>query len=345
MDKWYLSDNGDVNGPFNIADVETLVSKNSDLYGWNPSFNHWLPVVQINEFESFLPQDKESNKVSKDLIDKFVSKKRDLNKKINLIDNSVESTTKSLGLFEKEIADYKELTKNLNADVQDNIAPLEKKYNTVKKQLGELQKAAEIAKQEIDDVVKEFGDLVLSKTSNRSEAFAELAEVTATVTGITKDKVSIESNEVDEVIPSVQPIKNVASNVSDDSVITKDQPTSLEKAAQLNQTIEKPVDTKDVQPEEVVETPQVGASTIGPEKKGFSDVKNKLKSVFGNSKPEPTETKSLSEQMMQLEKGTVSEVEEDEEIVFIDSDVEPETNSVEETPGDEKKKRRRRRRF
>ena len=103
MDKWYISDNGRVAGPLNIDDVQRLIAKNSDVYGWNPSYSHWLPVIKINELKEFLPQDHSSDQVSKELIDKFVNRKRDLNKKTALINSSIELTVEKMVLFEQEI--------------------------------------------------------------------------------------------------------------------------------------------------------------------------------------------------------------------------------------------------
>ena len=110
MDKWYISDNGRVAGPLNVNDVQRLIAKNSDLYGWNPSFSHWLPIEKIQELKGFLPEDYSSDRISKELIDRFVTKKRDLNKKTALINASIEATVQKMAIFEEEISNYKTLT-------------------------------------------------------------------------------------------------------------------------------------------------------------------------------------------------------------------------------------------
>ena len=344
MKKWYLSENGEVNGPFSIDDVKTLVLKNNELYGWNPSFSHWLPAVKIREFRTFLPEDKVSHQVSKDLIDKFVSKKKDLNKKVDLIDDSIQRTLKSMLTFEHEIADYKDLTVNLNAEVKDNILPLERKYNSVKRHLSDLQKAAEIAKKEIEDVVKEFGELVVNKsTDNSKDLFDSYDESNDS------DKQKVAEADVLPISaqPAAQPVKSVVKNISEDPVVVKSSPSVVSKKYQTaipaaaavtshpfdqrGQTANKP-ETITSSISNTQSDSQSNTQSIGAEKKGFS---NKLKSVFGSNKTQDNVPDSMSEQLMQLEKEVI---EEDEDIVIIDSDSSSNAEDL-------KKKTRRRRRF
>lgn len=350
MEKWYLSENGNVNGPFGVKDVQSLVSKNSDLYGWNPSLSYWLPVTKIQEFQEFLPADQSSSQVSKELIDKFVNKKRDLIKKTTLIDQSIQQTTKTLTLYENEINQYKELTKALSPEVQDNIEPLEKKYNAINKQLTDLKRAAEISKQEIDDVVREFGDLILNKATENIEDIDELTPVN------TKNEegrsVSLNEVDVDEPIPSVEPTKNVAENNTDDSVITSSTnfvPQSNNKSNDLtSKSTEHPFDQSAVEAGKADTERKVEPAP----KKGFT---NKLKSVFSQHNTNEDVPDKLSDQLLKLEKEVIEEVEDDEEVVFIDSELSPDalvqadsTKVAEESEvvdSEPKKKRRRRRRF
>lgn len=198
MKKWYLSEDGNVSGPFSIDDVQTRVSKNNNLYGWNPTYSHWLPVIKIPEFKAFLSEVKSQDQVSKELVDKFINKKIDLNKKTALIDSSIVSTIESISRFEKEIVDYKELTENLAPGVKDNIEPLEKKYNSLNNQLIELEKAAEISRNEFSQVEGEFSELLLSKTALNYDDLSKLGLSKAS--SPSKNKVT--SSPINEVITS-----------------------------------------------------------------------------------------------------------------------------------------------
>jgi hypothetical protein len=326
MEKWYLSDNGKVNGPYSIDEIQSLVAKNNDLYGWNPSYSHWLPVVKIEEFKGFVSQEAATAQVSKELIDKFVNKKQELVKKITFIDSVVEKTTRAIARFEDEITEYKNLTKQFDAEIQENIIPLEKKYNSIIKQMTDLRKATLISKQEIDDVVAEFGSLVLNNTTGNNDGFAGLAQ-TNTITGkysptAPKKTVSTVDNQTKKLDTensgsSVVPIRNVPKETAFKQEPQEDisvKEVSIDKKA-IHDT------PKEIQPLEV-------------EKKTFKD---KLKSVF--AKEEEETVGSFSERLLKLDKeNEISEsvAESKEEIVFIDY----ETNSVEDEP---KIKHRRRR--
>ena len=324
MDKWYLSENGRVTGPFNIDDVQRCIAKNSDLYGWNPSYSHWLPVVKIKELSVFLPEVQSSEQVSKALIDKFVNKKQDLNKKVALINSSIGMTVEKMVQFEQEINKYKELTTALSSDVKDNIVPLEKKHNGIGKQLNDLQKALAISKQEINDVVKEFGDLVLNKVTEKSEDFAELAQATPVkpAASVTAESKRLDTN---KDMSSVVSIKKVAKETE----IAKESQelSSILVKHQLSQDVN--VDLQPTQPTQA-------------ETSGF---KNKLKSVFGKQN-NTADLAKLSERLLLLEKEVIEKADVDkgdieEEVVFLDYEVESE--SVEQSENEPKKKRRRRR--
>jgi len=343
MDKWYLSENGNVNGPFDINDVQSIVTKNSNLYGWNPSLSYWLPVSKINEFQEFVPEIKSTGQVSKELIDKFVKKKRDLNKKSTLIEQTIQSTMKALAVYEREIVSYKELTNNLAPEVRDNIEPLEKKYTVINRKLEELKRAADISNQEIDDVVAEFGELVLSKATENVDNIDELTVATPkTKPEVNKNSVKRNMLNADEPIPSVEPIKNELKNrvsdvkssapVAKTKQATKPEPTQSDKPAEIPTTEKKNASVVNKQPTDTANT--------DVEKKGF---KNKLKSVFGHGAIEEEETEKLSDKLKRLEQEALDKEANEEDVVYIDTELE-----VEEELDDDlepKKKRRRRRRF
>lgn len=344
MDKWYISENGRVSGPLKIDDVERLIAKNSDLYGWNPSYSHWLPISKINELSKFLPEDHLSEQVSKELIDKFLNRKRDLIKKTTLINASIEKTVGKMTVFEQEIIKYKGLTTSLSADVQENIVPLEKKYNAIGKQLSELQKALAISKQEINDAVKEFGELVLNKSTEHYEDFAELAQTTPVQTPVQVNSATSNASK------PVETVKAPESEVPEAQKIETSKPVSSIPVALRGTVVEHGSVNKETTPSVVPlrkETAEASHSAQPTEKQKETEkmgFKNKLKSVFGKQN-NPENTTKLSDRLKMLEKETVtnsveSHSDEEEEVVFLDYDL----DVNEDDESDHKKKRRRRRR-
>lgn len=330
MKKWYFSDNGNVTGPFSVNDAKSLLSKNSDLYGWNPTFSQWLPVIQISELSSFISESKPAAQIPKELIDKFVTKKRDLNKKINLIDDVIKKTQINMSLFEKEINKYKNLTESLTTEVQDNIVPIDKKYQVMSKQLRELNKATEIAKQEIIDVVQEFGELVLSKTSDETDDILELNNL-PTLKKVVRDEkiVQIKETSVQTTVRSNVENQSEIKNTAVNNIVTDDKITNKDKVVVLKEQ-------KDVN--SVEKTPSVAKTSIEPKKsvenkKTFGDVKNRLKSVFKHKVEKPPMI--FSEQLKALDKKL------EEELVYIDSDIN-EDDLIDDEP---KKKRMKPRKF
>jgi hypothetical protein len=351
MDKWYISANGRVTGPLNIDEIQRLIAKSSDLYGWNPSYSHWLPVTKIKDFSEFISEDQSSEQVSKELIDKFVNRKRDLNKKVALINSSIEVTIEKMALFEREISKYKELTTALSADVQDNIVPLEKKYNSIGKQLNDLQKALAISKQEIEDAVQEFGGLVLNKTTEKREDFAELIQSTATPSVPTsavreKPKSSETNKEKPTSIPAE--LRGTVVDYEDENNVPKPSVVPIRKVTKEKETTQGTENFSTIVQEKQQDqaskvTVQDNVQTSQNEKIGF---KNKLKSVFGKQNND-ADLGKLSDRLLSLEKEAIEKAEiakndKEEEVVFLDYDVE---SKVEDDESDLRKKHRRRRRF
>jgi hypothetical protein len=324
MKKWYFSDNGQVSGPFNINDVSSLLAKNNELYGWNPSFSQWLPVAQIAELSEFISESKPVTQISKELIDKFVSKKRDLNKKIKLIDELIKNTKGNLYTFEEIIKNYNNLTQDLSPEVKANILPIEKKKLLMSKQLTELTRAIDIAKNEIIDVVKEFGDLVLSKTSESSNNILNLDD-----------------------LPELKQVNKQGNNSETIGKVELKQPEKIEIKKEVNkaQTTSQAVPEKvqRVKEEIIVSNINIEKSHSentdnieqGHENTSFYDVKSRLKSVFKGKNEETTI--SLSEQL----KVNNLKAEADDEVVYIDDTIDEDLLDDDA----EKKKRRRRRRF
>lgn len=364
MDKWYISDNGRVAGPLNIDDVQRLIAKNSDVYGWNPSYSHWLPVIKINELKEFLPQDHSSDQVSKKLIDKFVNRKRDLNKKTALINSSIELTVEKMVLFEQEINKYKTLTATLSPDVQENIVPLEKKYHGIGKQLNDLQKALTISKQEINDAVKDFGELVLNKSTENYEDFAEIIQTIPTPAApAPAQTISTQAAaKVNVVAPapitvkSPETVRTVVSSTTETEISETSKPIPANIPLELRRTVvEHGTNNTTTKPSVVpinkdMHDPSLAIDNQSnqpaqTEKMGF---KNKLKSVFSKQNNSEELTK-LSDRLRLLDKEVTEKVAaekisvdqgDDEEVVLLDYDVESES----EDDSENKKKRRRRRR-
>jgi len=329
MKKWYFSENGSVSGPYSMSEANTLLKKNNDVYGWNPTFSQWLPVTQIPEFSELIPDSKPAAQVPKELIDRFVTKKRDLNKKIKLIDETIKNSEEHIKLFDNEINQYKSLTESLSDDVKNNIVPLEKKHQLVIKQLLELKKAAEIAKHEIIDVVQEFGDLVLSKANESEAGLSELKELPEL-----KSETSKRINS--EHAGSVNSTTSIKARTK-----SYNAPKNVEPTETLNVVAQKKVQINSKEIESDTSTSEhsqekTSVNEENSEQNAFSGVKNKFKSVFKPKVEEPTI--KLSDKLKQLEQPP-------KEVVTQDATQGVNDDELIEDSEEQKTTRRRRRRF
>ena len=163
MKKWYFSDNGKVSGPLSIQDAEAFVSKNENLYGWQPAFSQWLPVHLIPEFSEIAAPPKSGQQIPQDLIDDYLAKKKVIEEKIKFIDETVEKTAKSMQGFAAEIDVYQDLTKNLSDEVKGTIVDLEKQHEKLEKKLHELKEVADVARAEAIENIEAFENRLKEK--------------------------------------------------------------------------------------------------------------------------------------------------------------------------------------
>ena len=55
MSQWYLSYDGQQQGPMDLAQARGMASSNSNGFAWRPGFPEWLPISQINELTQSAP--------------------------------------------------------------------------------------------------------------------------------------------------------------------------------------------------------------------------------------------------------------------------------------------------
>jgi len=331
MKKWYFSDNGQVSGPFNMNDVSTLLAKNSDLYGWNPSFSQWLPVTQIPEFKGLIADSKPVTQISKELINTFVAKKRDLSKKIKLIDEATKRSKSKLNEFEAIISKYNQLTEGLSIEVKANIEPVEKKKLLMSKQLVELTKAIDIAKDEIIEVVKEFGDLVMSENMSDSADVIDLADLPELKSRNKTERI-VSANVISDKVKQAS-VNNVKEEINDSTSVSQRvvQKVSTNEITGLkNNDLTKEPNIINIENKAAVISDEV---TVNPGSKAFSDVKNKFKSVFKAKSEEPS--MKLSDRLKQANHDK------EDEVVLLNT--EGKGGLYEDDEGPIKKRRRRRR--
>jgi len=55
MSQWYLSYQGDQQGPLDLAEAQARAAQNPDGFAWRPGFAEWLPISQLDELTRAAP--------------------------------------------------------------------------------------------------------------------------------------------------------------------------------------------------------------------------------------------------------------------------------------------------
>ncbi|GHE79076.1 DUF4339 domain-containing protein [Thalassotalea profundi] len=166
MKKWYFSNNGEISGPLDLTSARKIVEKNADLYGWHPSFSTWKPVRVIGEFSELIKTNLVTNQVPKEIINEFNNTKIALSEKLSLVAESIKETEMLKAKLKKKISLYKHLTEDLSDDFKSAIISIEQQYSSFNKRLLNLQDAANIAKNEIEEVTQKFKEQLYNKQDN-----------------------------------------------------------------------------------------------------------------------------------------------------------------------------------
>lgn len=279
MKKWFFSDSGKVHGPLDLEAAKEYLADKPNVYGWHPSFTQWKPVNCISEFVGIIPATEQALLVPKELTDKFLAKKKRLQTKLTSIGDSINHTQSTLGKFEKQIENYKDLTKNLNDDVKAAIVNIEKKHTSLTKKLSQVKNAVEIAEVEIDDAINTFNQRVNSNdvvmpSCDSSNAPASTANKVTKLETTQTSKAKIAETKL------ATPHKRVElAEVDKAATKSTEKPAAKAKPAAKKQ--------ESVVPAEVEHANKMATES-------FNGMKNMMKSVFrGDKKVEadkPTET-------------------------------------------------------
>lgn len=181
MKKWYFSNNGEISGPMDLTSARKVVEKNSELYSWHPSFTTWKPVTVIGEFSDLINNKKITSQVPKEIINEFNSKKIALSEKLAVVTENIKETELIKAKLKKKITLYKHLTEDLSDDFQSAIISIEQQYSAFSKRLLNLQDAANIAENEIEQVTLKFQEQISNKEKNVEEAASNVRKISTAV--------------------------------------------------------------------------------------------------------------------------------------------------------------------
>jgi len=274
MEKWFFSDNGKVTAPLDLDAAKAYLADNPNVYGWHPSFSQWKPVNCILEFADVVPAAEQSLLVPKELTEKFLAKKQRLETKLTSIDDSINHTQSSLNKFERQIEEYKELTKNLNDDVKGAIENIEKKHISLTKKLSQVKNAVSIAEVEINDAITGFDQRINSNDVFMPSCHQTGQSVPSTNQTLSDDAQRSKAKLAQEKLATphkrVEPVESKVQS----SPVEMNEPEKPAKK-KVAKKAEKPAAQT-----QLYETYEANHAS----KEGFNSMKNMMKSVFKGDK-------------------------------------------------------------
>lgn len=266
MKKWLFSKNGKTLGPLNLNDAKEFVTANPDSFAWHPSYSNWMPVSCLNEFVTVLPTPKPPQSIPAELIEEFVGKERHLVEKLTILDDEVNNTTDALSELEQEIENFKKVTQNCTAQVQDTLREMEQKFASLSSGLTGLKKEVSISKQQFADTKKDFEQSV--EQNNKPVVDAPL-----TAHQITADEKSQKSGS-DELKKALAETEKMRQSVQEKPTTTvtpmAKAATTVKEVTPKQEVTPQPAVKAKVEPV-VVEKPPVQAVKAAPANKPASN--------------------------------------------------------------------------
>ena len=135
MQKWYFSKDGKITGPLGLEEANKLIAKHPNIYAWNPSYPQWMPVANIEEFDTTHSIPAPPVDVPESLYEEFVAEERELLESLSRIESTLSSTLTSLG--EMNIDTYVQKTQNLNEEVKVAISRVEEQMAALEKSIAD----------------------------------------------------------------------------------------------------------------------------------------------------------------------------------------------------------------
>jgi len=140
MKKWYFSDNNEVTGPLGLKESNEFIAKNPDLYAWNPSYTHWVPVSCIPEFEVMASPPPPPIEIPQGLIEGLIGEEKELISTLDRVDKTIKITADSLYEIDAEIDNHSQMAHNLTEEVSVVVKAIEAQYASLQQNLANVIK-------------------------------------------------------------------------------------------------------------------------------------------------------------------------------------------------------------
>lgn len=137
MKKWLFSNNGEITESLTFDEAQNYVNKHKDsnLYVWHPSFTHWTPLHEVEDFQLNVSIPPPPVAIPKALLEAYKNKEEALFKTLSRINNTLGNTRSIISEMDQDIAMYCTFTEELNNEVKVTLEKVHEQYAALQKSI------------------------------------------------------------------------------------------------------------------------------------------------------------------------------------------------------------------
>jgi len=143
MKKWLFSNNGEMTEALTFDEAQVYVNKHRDtnLYVWNLSFTHWLPLHEVEDFNVDINIPTPPVAIPTDLLEEYKNKEEALFETLARVDNTLGNTRAAISEIGHDIETYCGYTEELNSEVKETIAKVHEQYSALQNSIKASSKS------------------------------------------------------------------------------------------------------------------------------------------------------------------------------------------------------------
>jgi len=142
MKKWLFSNHGEISDRLTFEEAQSYIEENKDedLYVWHPSFAHWTPLHEVEDFQTELYIPPPPVALPKELLEEYKDKEDAMFKTLSRVDNTLGNTRAVLSEMSNDINNYSNLTHKLNDEVKVTLEKVHEQYAALQKSISAVTK-------------------------------------------------------------------------------------------------------------------------------------------------------------------------------------------------------------
>lgn len=137
MKKWLFSNNGEISESLTFDEAQIYIKKHADsnLYVWHPTYTHWAPLYEVEDFKLDIKIPPPPVAIPKALVEEYRNKEEALFNVLSRIDNTLGNTRSVISEMDQDIEMYCTFTEELNTEVKETLERVSEQYAALQKSI------------------------------------------------------------------------------------------------------------------------------------------------------------------------------------------------------------------